>query len=229
MKHRVNGFTLVEIAIVLVIIGLLLGAVLKGQELITSARVRNLIAQQEGVKAAFFGFQDRYRGLPGDYSAAATNINCGASACLNGDGNGMIEAPNLAGLEEDILVWAHLSAAGFINGSYTMTSASVVVPDSTNTPTNPYGVYISLAYERNWGVAGNSVNRHNLKTGNQVPVEILAEIDRKIDDGRPYSGSFQFSAYTPTGTNIPNRATCIVAPDWKIKGGDANCGATSLF
>ncbi len=75
MKRNANGFTLIEIAIVLVIIGLLLGGVLKGQELITGARVRNLISQQDGIKAAFFGFQDRYRALPGDYAAASTNIN----------------------------------------------------------------------------------------------------------------------------------------------------------
>ncbi len=70
-----KGFTLIEIAIVLVIIGLLLGGVLKGQELITGARVRNLISQQDGIKAAFFGFQDRFRALPGDYASASTNIN----------------------------------------------------------------------------------------------------------------------------------------------------------
>ena len=61
MKRYTSGFTLIEIAIVLVIIGLLVGGVLKGQELITGARVRNLISQQDGIKAAFFGFQDRYR------------------------------------------------------------------------------------------------------------------------------------------------------------------------
>src|SRR6187401_2595076 len=85
MNKRQSGFTLIEIAIVLVIIGLLLGGVLKGQELITGARVRNLIQQQDGVKAAFFGFQDRYRALPGDYAAAGTNIN---GVTINGDGNG---------------------------------------------------------------------------------------------------------------------------------------------
>ena len=58
MRRRSKGFTLIEIAIVLVIIGLLVGGVLKGQELITGARVRNLISQQDGIKAAFFGFQD---------------------------------------------------------------------------------------------------------------------------------------------------------------------------
>src|SRR6202162_5353761 len=80
-----KGFTLIEIAIVLVIIGLLLGGVLKGQELITGARVRNLISQQDGIKAAFFGFQDRFRALPGDYASASTNIN---GVTIAGDGNG---------------------------------------------------------------------------------------------------------------------------------------------
>ena len=90
MLRRQSGFTLIEIAIVLVIIGLLLGGVLKGQELITSARVRNLIGQQDGIKAAFFGFQDRFRALPGDYNRAATTINC-TPVCTDGNGNGRIE------------------------------------------------------------------------------------------------------------------------------------------
>src|SRR3954454_15940953 len=94
MKRYARGFTLIEIAIVLVIIGLLLGGVLKGQELITGARVRNLISQQDGIKAAFFGFQDRYRALPGDYASASTNINCGSGVtCSNGNGNGRSENP----------------------------------------------------------------------------------------------------------------------------------------
>ena len=81
------GFTLIEIAIVLVIIGLLLGGVLKGQELITSARVRNLISQQDGVKAAYLGFLDRFRALPGDYSNASTTI-ANVAGAANGNNNG---------------------------------------------------------------------------------------------------------------------------------------------
>jgi len=119
--RKQRGFTLIEIAIVLVIIGLLLGGVLKGQELITSARVRNLISQQDGVKAAYFGFLDRFRALPGDYSQAAGNINCGTGTpCTNGNNNGRIESVVLGGaVDEQIAVWEHLSKAGFINGSYT--------------------------------------------------------------------------------------------------------------
>ncbi|MEQ1775315.1 MAG: prepilin-type N-terminal cleavage/methylation domain-containing protein, partial [Burkholderiales bacterium] len=103
--HKQRGFTLIEIAIVLVIIGLLLGGVLKGQELITSARVRNLISQQDGIKAAYFGFLDRYRALPGDYTAAVTNITGISVAACNagvGNGNGQIEAGS-----ESVLAWEH--------------------------------------------------------------------------------------------------------------------------
>src|SRR5437868_1353513 len=116
MKNREQGFTLIEIAIVLVIIGLLLGGVLKGQELITSARVRNLISMQDGIKAAYFGFLDRYRALPGDYAQATTNITgvstssgCGPTATVgNGNGDGQI-APVTASPAENVLAWEHLS------------------------------------------------------------------------------------------------------------------------
>src|SRR5262245_37470246 len=161
-----GGFTLIEIAIVLVIIGLLLGGVLKGQELITSARVRNLISQQDGVKAAYFGFLDRYRALPGDYNAATTNITGVGTACNgsgNGNGNGQIEGG--AGGER-IMVWDHLSKAGFINGSYTCVDGTTV---TTNTnPTNPYSMFLVLIYDNVYqdGASATGNNRHNLKTGN---------------------------------------------------------------
>jgi prepilin-type N-terminal cleavage/methylation domain-containing protein len=223
MSNRSNqGFTLIEIAIVLVIIGLLLGGVLKGQELITGARVRNLISQQDGIKAAFFGFQDRYRGLPGDYAAAATNIKC-QGTCPSGDGNGRISENN-----EEILVWTHLTAAGFMNGSYNADSATST-PGDDNTPKNPYSVYIDLQYDGLYGLGGASASKHNLKTGTQVPVEIMAEVDRKIDDGRPYTGSFQFSAYAPTGFTAPDPALCVLDGNWDIGAAETNCGGTSLF
>jgi prepilin-type N-terminal cleavage/methylation domain-containing protein len=228
MMYKSRGFTLIEIAIVLVIIGLLLGGVLKGQELITGARVRNLISQQDGIKAAFFGFQDRYRGLPGDYSAAGTNINCGATPCANGNGNGRIESAG-APQHEEILAWHHLTAAGFLNGSYTYASG-VTAPDAGNNPVNPYSVFIQLVYDDVYGLPGSTVpQKHNLKTGGQVPVEIVAEVDRKIDDGKPLTGAFQFSAYAPTGGTAPDETTCLNSSDWNIQQGDSNCGGASLF
>src|SRR5215475_13172828 len=79
-----QGLTLVEAAVVLVMLGLLIQVVLQGRELVRNARVRDIIGQQGAAESAFLAFQDRFRALPGDYPDASTNIDCGASACLNG-------------------------------------------------------------------------------------------------------------------------------------------------
>src|SRR5512145_2640915 len=103
---KVQGFTLVEIAIVLVIIGLLLGGILKGQEMITQAKIKNVIADMTGVSAAMYGYQDRYRALPGD-DANATRW-AGANP---GNGNGIIEGVYLAVNGESAEFWGHLRSA----------------------------------------------------------------------------------------------------------------------
>ncbi len=231
--RKQTGFTLIEIAIVLVIIGLLLGGVLKGQELIQGARVRNLASMQDGVKAAFFGFQDRFRALPGDYTAATTNITgvaavaaCGA-ATGNGNGNGQIEAT------ESILAWEHLSKAGFINGTYTCAAADA----ATTTPVNAYNIYLQIIYDGVYGVTGAAATlRHNLKTGPGIPVAVIAELDRKVDDGLPGTGTFQFSTYASNGTAPAAAAatTCIstavaATSVWGANNGTTNCGGATLF
>jgi prepilin-type N-terminal cleavage/methylation domain-containing protein len=230
MKKQ-NGFTLIEIAIVLVIIGLLLGGVLKGQELIQSARVRNLISQQDGIKAAYFGFLDRFRALPGDYNQASTNISC-TPACTNGNNNGQIQSVVGGGtVDEQIAAWEHLSKAGFINGSYTY---AVVASESTSsTPTNPYARFLQLVYDNAYG-AGGGTARHNLKTGNQISSDILAEVDRKIDDGVATGGTFQFSNYNggAGGTAPTGSGTCYAAAapnNWVAANPVTNCGGASLF
>lgn len=234
MRMHQRGFTLIEIAIVLVIIGLLLGGVLKGQELITSARVRNLISAQDGVKAAFFGFQDRFRAFPGDYGQASQNIANMTTTCGggNGNGNGIIDANPVL---ESILAWEHLSKAGFITGTFDCNTTESL----TTTPTNPYNVFLQLVFDGAYGQTNASANRHNLKTGAQIPVEIIAEVDRKIDDGRPFSGSFQFSAYRGNaaaapqvgGTAAPSCANTGGPPQgtWNSTVGESNCGGAVVF
>ncbi len=223
-----RGFTLIEISIVLVIIGLLLGGVLKGQELITSARVRNVISLQDGVKAAFFGFQDRYRAYPGDYAGAIANIN---GATQNGNGNGRVEAVATAPgpATEDIAVWEHLSRSSFINGSYTANSAT---PSSVTNVVNPYTVPMQLIEDTVYADVTAPVSKHNVKTGNLIPADIMAELDRKIDDGDALRGSFRFSAYAPGGAPPTAVGGCYTAVTgaWIITGTvSANCGGASLF
>ncbi|HEY7657528.1 MAG TPA: prepilin-type N-terminal cleavage/methylation domain-containing protein [Burkholderiales bacterium] len=232
--HGQAGYSLIEIAIVLVIIGLLLGGVLKGQELITSARVRNLISQQDGVRAAYFGFLDRFRALPGDYGLATANI---AGATANGNGNNQIEFAAACAAPcqspEYIVVWEHLSRAGFVNGIYTFAPA----PETfASVPGNPFGAYVQVVLDNAYGTgpAGPPVPamRHNIKTGNRIPSGILAEIDRKIDDGDPLGGAFQFSVYGggSGGTAPTGPGGCYAAgPPASWRASVTNCGGASLL
>ena len=239
-RRNQQGFTLIEIAIVLVIIGLLLGGVLKGQELITSARVRNLISQQDGIKAAFFGFQDRFRAIPGDYANATANIT---GVTQNGSGDGQIRRAGAGTAnDEHILMWEHLSRAGFINGSYTYAAWP---PTPQSAPQNPYSMYLVLIYDDNFATGGNpavgGTLKHNLKTGNQIPADIIAEVDRKVDDGLAHNGAFRWSDHNPAAGSLtvgtaPAAANCYTTAvgatqgQWTVVGNvETNCAATSLF
>src|SRR5512143_2075832 len=87
LPRRQSGFTLIEIAIVLVIIGLLLGGILKGQELINSARVKNLATDFRNIPVFIYGYQDKFKALPGDDVAAQAHVG---AAATNGNGDGII-------------------------------------------------------------------------------------------------------------------------------------------
>ncbi len=101
MNTKQRGFTLVEIAIVLVIIGLLLGGILKGQQLINSARVRNLADTSAGIQAAYYGFLDRYRRIPGDWNAASATTAIGVAITSPAAGaTGLVMATPMAVVAE---------------------------------------------------------------------------------------------------------------------------------
>jgi prepilin-type N-terminal cleavage/methylation domain-containing protein len=182
------GFTLVEIAIVLVIIGLLLGGILKGQELINSARVRNLADQNSGIQAAYFGFIDRYRQVPGDWPAASAAPALGVplAQLIGGDGDGRIDNTLL----EAAAAWTQLSRSQFLAGGFT---PAIVVPGSeaayatsAAAPLNAFSGPLILT--RNQGFSGTNAPRLNLHMGRNVPVSIARELDLKVDDGLPNTG-----------------------------------------
>ena len=196
--RKQQGFTLVEIAIVLVIIGLLLGGILRGQELIQGARVRNVIDQQNGVRAAYFAFQDRFRMVPGDLgNAQIAIVGSGVLASTDGaaGGNGVIAAADSSS------AFQNLTATGFLSCS--VCTVATVASTSANSPTNVYGGVLQLVTDTalaNFGAAFGLVlpaPRTNIKTGNQIPSNVMAEIDLKMDDGNPYTGNFRFSTWAP--------------------------------
>jgi len=200
-QKKQGGFTLIEIAIVLVIIGLLLGGVLKGQELINTARVRALNNSVDGITAAWFSFQDRYRGFPGDYSQATVNL---PGTTVDGDGNGLVDTDG-----ERAEVWVQLQAAGYITGSY---DGTAVAEDEYNCklstcPDNGFGSGMNLSYVTQ-SKGAPAADAHELITGSGIPVEVIAELDRKVDDGLPLSGAMQLGIGETTGWTTAKSADC---------------------
>src|SRR3990172_7613220 len=123
MKRNQSGFTLIEIAIVLVIIGLLLGGVLKGQELINSAKVKNLASDFKNIPVFIYGYQDKFKSLPGDDKAAVTHV----AATTNGNGNGVIDGnwnDAASSVPETVNFWQHVRLALLAPGPTVTTDAA---------------------------------------------------------------------------------------------------------
>jgi len=146
MKKKQQGFTLIEIAIVLLIIGLLLGGIMKGQSMINSARVRAIANDLTGIEAAWISFQDRYRGLPGDYARASTHIVQGA---IDGDANARVDSGAEAGA-----VWQHLAGAGFISGNFDGAAIASLTDGACTAATCPGEVMYELDLKMDDGVPG---------------------------------------------------------------------------
>jgi len=208
-QKQMSGFTLVELAIVLMIIGLLIGGILRGQELMENSRVNALIQQVKAYQGAKVTFMDAYSSLPGDLPTATTRIpGCNAATpniCGNGNGNGLVGEPGSTAVQaglttmpqiETSYFWKHLALTHLISG--VTPSAVITTTDWGQThPASKTGdggftiFYSTQAHD--WGVG----HRIRLQMAPRSPggkgtspiSPIRArQVDLKMDDGRSSVG-----------------------------------------
>jgi prepilin-type N-terminal cleavage/methylation domain-containing protein len=213
MKSKQTGFTLVEIAIVLVIIGLLLGGVLKGQELINSAKVKNMVNDFRTTSALVYGYQDRFKSFPGDQTQAQLDASFGAAAgtactpaaaglCTSNNGRVDGDWNSNAITSETFVFWQHVRLANLATGSTN-------VADANYLPRNADGGRLGVES----GISGAGVAAPWI-TGMRGSVFVCSDgvlgryvrqIDITMDDGNTAGGSVQA---VPTGSA---RGTAAVA------------------
>jgi prepilin-type N-terminal cleavage/methylation domain-containing protein len=187
------GFTLVEIAIVLVIIGLLLGGILKGQEMIAQAKIKNIINDFNGINAAVNSYQDRYRALPGDDINAGTRWQ--TQGAFAGDGTGTFNSGAVVGAAPEVYnnipaaapaaatpevnkFWWHLRLAGFIGGTTAAASISSIAP-----PNNAVNGILGV---QTGGPAGFPTT--NMVCSSNLPDKVAIAVDTQMDDGTANGG-----------------------------------------
>ena len=221
MKERYvcNGFSLVELSIVLVILGLLVGGVLSGQSLIRAAQLRAVTTEYKRYYAATQSFRDKYFALPGDMTNATsfwgiaggtgsdatcqTTVSTDARTC-NGNGDGTVTFST--GSYEYFRFWQHLAAAGLIEGTYTgMTSGANLYAPGVNIPVTKLGSNIGWFVYTDATVSGHAFFFDGTNRGRfSVLIPNAAapygsygtmsptdtwNIDTKMDDGKPATGS----------------------------------------
>jgi prepilin-type N-terminal cleavage/methylation domain-containing protein len=210
MKNNQKGFTLVEIAIVLVIIGLLLGGVLKGQELINSAKVKNMVNDFRTTSALVYGYQDRFKSFPGDQTQLQLNdsfgIGAGATACAPaaagqcGSNNGRIDGAwdAAAVTDETFVFWQHVRLANLATGTINTALQNY-------RPRNADGGFIGIESGINGaGVAAPFIlgmRGSVFVCSENILGRYVRQIDTTMDDGNTLAGSVQaVPVGSPRGT-----------------------------
>lgn len=215
-----RGHGVAEVAIVLVVIGLMVGGILKGQELIAGARLKATLVDIETIRTAAASFRERYGSFPGDYALAQEQlgtphgITWGWPRCDGSDhgcdGDGIIEGNGRTG--ETLLFWQHLTLGNLISGI----AVGSPVDDSIGAGLPSAAIGGGLAVQHQ-AIGGHTSHWLRLGTGAELTTGVATGlqaygIDSEIDDGRPGTGSVRVTtaACIDRGDYNPAGEACLM-------------------
>jgi prepilin-type N-terminal cleavage/methylation domain-containing protein len=192
MKKQ-QGFTLTEIAIVIVVIGLLLGSILKGQQIITTAKIKNIEGSFNNLSKAIYTYRERYGKLPGDDNEVERFPNITSNLEQGGNGNGLIDGPGgfasykMQGQKLEYgKVWLHLRVADLIKGPSDPTKTALSSPYQG--PTNAFGGKTGIGSGLPCTATISTPIQGEFIGFTHIPSNVAAIIDQNNDDNIPYTG-----------------------------------------
>jgi prepilin-type N-terminal cleavage/methylation domain-containing protein len=208
--HSKNAFTLIEIAIVIVIIGMLVGGILMAKNMIHVGKLRSVVTDAELYLGAVNHFRSQYKYLPGDLPTATTYW----AATTGGNGDGQVNASSTVAPitpEERFYFWQQLNLAGFIEKTLPGAAANATFTPKTNIPDAKlengafaFSYINNAASTTDYAAAGNALIIGNISgTGPTIAALLKPDdaynIDRKMDDGLPGAGKWLASS---SGTGV---------------------------
>ena len=200
IKSQQSGFTLVEIAIVLVIIGLLLGGILKGQELINSAKAKSFAQDFRTIQTALYGFQDRFKAIPGDFGGTRMTNSLGATADTGATAltlnNGVIDGAwdATGATAESCLFWQQLRLAGFLAGPTVVNCAAGSDYLQKNADSGRIGISSTML------ITGMTGSFNICSSG--ISGKLAKQLDTQLDDGTTNTGSVRVSLITASSAAL---------------------------
>lgn len=240
-----QGVTLIEFTLVLVVFGLLLGGILKTTELIDNAKVKSLADRNHSIQFAWYTFIDRYGGVPGAMGDINTYLPDAQVPTLRG-------YRNIDVVRDKRSKWTfqNLTVAGLLQCGNCTGGAVAEENSLANSPANTYGGFYEIRWGKNSGwqhvahprtLDGSSYitdysEINILYTGSGIPSNLMAELDRKIDDGTPNKGKLRFGGqrgeqnnYTACTTANSNRLHLPADMKWRPVPIARNCGGATYL
>lgn len=222
IQNQFKGFTLIEMAIVLIIMALLMMGAARGSLLLDVAREKKLEVDFRNIITALYLYQDKYRAIPGDDANADKHLS--SSLAIVGNGNGQIEGNwnDAATASEASNTWLHIRLAGLLEGT-TDVAAAYYFP--VNALGSPMGLQMGKSDVNNSPIknaSGVGLNGAYILCSRGIPGRLVQTLDLKMDDGNPSTSSMMATLDTGTSyalgapaTTVGTGATTDINPDSK--------------